>query len=79
MTGPIIPSRLQATDPAEHQPPAPWLRFYVRFVSPDVHRRSDRSLSKLTSGELAWIARTVTAELRRRAKGGESSLPPRKR
>ena len=67
MTGPILPSRQMATDPAEQAPPAPWLRFYVRFVEVGSGRyTSQRMVTALTDRELAWVGRTVAAELTRR-------------
>ena len=46
MTGSIVPSRVNATDPAEHTPPAPWLRFYVLFIEAG----QERSRTQRTQG-----------------------------
>ena len=37
MSGPSVPSRLVLgyMDPAEYQPPGPWVRFYVAFIAAD--------------------------------------------
>jgi len=68
VTGPIVPARQQATDPAEHQPPEPWLRFYVLMVRAD-GSRTNRTLTGVTEAELAWVGRAVVAEISRRAPG----------
>lgn len=52
------------TDPADFAPPVPWRRFYVRLIRPT--GRSTRAVGSLTNAELAWVARSVAAELNRR-------------
>lgn len=63
---PRIRSRIAAR-PEEQRPPAPWVTFYVALHCPG-RNRTQRSLAGLSDGELAWVARTVLAEVEQRRK-----------
>lgn len=63
---PRVRSRIVAR-PEEQRPPAPWTTFYVALHCPG-RNRHQRSLAGLSDEELAWVARSVLAEVEQRRK-----------